>query len=183
MLQFTALLLSVSALLNVQDNPLVSYGSLATPRSVAQRQEVHRDWRVACVETGAATRCVLQQQLVDARSNRSVVALELDASDGQSGEGVIVMPLGLAVDQEASLDVTGQKRVLKIQTCVQVGCIARFPIDAQFMASLRTASSLTVHVVAAVDEGRPVVFSLSLDGFTEAFDRSRILSLRHTDSP
>lgn len=141
---------------------------------VVQFQEDYNDWRVACAETIGKTRCTLQQRLIDTRRRQDVLYVEIGVPDGGGLGGMLVLPLGIAIDQETSIAVDGslQRRVIRIHTCLPEGCVARLAFDETFMTSLRTGRALKVSGFSAVGQGVPVNFSISLSGFPEALDRS-----------
>jgi invasion protein IalB len=53
--------------------------------------------------------------------------------------------------------------------------VARLAFDRDFMASLRRGAKLKVAGFAASGDGIPVTFTISLDGFPQALDRSLAL--------
>jgi invasion protein IalB len=142
--------------------------------STSQFQEDYRDWRVACVVIPDKTECTLQQHLVDERRQKNVLDIELGARTAGKLDGTLVLPLGIAIDRETSLQVDdgADKRIVQIQTCLPAGCLARIAFDGDFMKSLRKGVKLKVSGFAASGDGIPVTFAISLDGFPEALDRS-----------
>ncbi len=182
MLEFTLLAIGMATAFA---EPAKTYSvGFDRPQSVvSQRQEDYQDWRVSCVETDGETRCILQQQLLNMKTNQSILSLELEMPSDGSGEGTIIMPLGMAVDRDSSLQIDDAEdlRRLKIETCVPAGCISHFEIDTDFMRAMRRARTLKVQLYSATAEGRRVTFPLSLEGFPQALDRSTALTA-HIDT-
>jgi invasion protein IalB len=176
---YSALLASgMVALSSTQTGTYLAQAAIASSRaSVSQCQEDYRDWRVACFVVPERTECTLQQHLVDERRHQNVLDIELGAPDEGMLGGTLVLPLGIAIDRETSLQVddSADRRVVNIQTCLPVGCVARLAFDRDFMASLRRGAKLKVAGFAASGDGIPVTFTISLDGFPQALDRSLAL--------
>jgi len=65
------------------------------PGGASSLNETYKDWRVACVQEGAAKHCVMSQVQTQ-QNGRRVLALELNAPTGSTVTGTLVMPFGLA---------------------------------------------------------------------------------------
>ena len=63
---------------------------------------------------------------------------------------------------------------LLVRTCLPVGCLAGVSLDAAVIASLKKAQALAVR--ATVDGGQGAVFTISLNGFSNALDRTAALA-------
>jgi len=72
------------------------------------------------------------------------------------------------------IETQGEAAPLPFRTCLPAGCVVSSNIDAETLASLRNGGALKVHTVA--DNGRETMFSISLKGFSGAFDRTLALA-------
>ncbi len=99
------------------------------PGGASQLQEIHGDWRVACVQQNSQRICSLIQQQADKDNGQLVVGVELRAMPGGTAEGTMVLPFGLAVGQPVALfldDVPAM--TLPFRTCLPVGCIVELAL-------------------------------------------------------
>ena len=64
---------------------------------------------------------------------------------------------------------------LPFLTCVHTGCLVPLNFDEVALTALKVGSKLDVTGVK-VDDGQPVTVSLSLAGFTAAYDRTAVLA-------
>lgn len=161
--------------------------SAASPRAVAQADspaqpasplpggasslnETYKDWNVVCVQQGAGKRCVLSQTRTQQNGQR-VLAVELNPPAGNSISGVLLLPLGLALDAGVTLQIDDKPATqpLRFRTCVPAGCVVPLSFDAATVAALRTGT--VVKLRAAADGGKEALFSISLQGFPNALDR------------
>lgn len=145
--------------------------SLQAPTSL---QESWQDWQVACVQGESGGRlCAMSQTLVQEEGGRRILALEIvTAPGGETATAKLLLPFGLLLDQGVSLEVdeAAIETNLRFRTCLPGGCVVPIALSAQYLVALRKGETLKV-VSAASDTGQAVSFSISLRGFTAAFDR------------
>lgn len=159
----------------VAQAPAGGAGASGLPGGASSLNEAHKDWAVACVLQGTAKRCVLSQ--VQAQQNgQRILAIELNAPNGNSVSGTLAMPFGLALDSGVTLQIDDKPAmpVLRFRTCVPIGCIVNIAFDAPTLATLRTANALKLKATA--DGGNAMQLSISLQGFASALDRVSALS-------
>ena len=87
-----------------------------------------------------------------------------------------MLPFGLALDNGATFQVddgaAGPPQ--KFRTCIPAGCLVPISFDAHMLAALRKGAQLKVKAV--VDGGKDTLFTISLKGFPNAFDRTAALT-------
>jgi invasion protein IalB len=145
------------------------------PGGASSLNETYKDWRVACALQDAVKRCVLSQ--VQAQQNgQRVLAIELNAPNGNAVSGTLVLPFGLALDSGVIFQVDDKPAMqpVRFRTCLPVGCIVSITFDAPMLVALRAGTALKLK--AAADGGAVAPFSISLQGFGTALDRIGALS-------
>ena len=143
------------------------------PGGATSIQETHGDWLVRCVQREARKLCSLSQQLMD-KENRRVAALELAPASPGGAEGILLLPFGLAVDKQITLEASATVlSALHFRTCLQAGCVVDLKFDTRTLERLNKEETLTVKMTA--DGGQPFSFNLSLKGFQGALDRTTAL--------
>lgn len=145
------------------------------PGGASSLNETYKDWRVACVHNGATKRCVLSQ--VQAQQNgQRVLAIELNAPNGNAVTGTLVLPFGLALDSGVILQIDEKPAMqpIRFRTCLPTGCIVTVSFDAPTIVALRAGTTLKAKATA--DGGAAAPFSISLQGFGTALDRVGVLA-------
>jgi invasion protein IalB len=145
------------------------------PGGASSLNETYKDWQVACALQGAVKRCVLSQ--VQAQQNgQRVLTIELNAPNGNSVSGTLVLPFGLALDSGVTLQIDDKPAMqpVRFRTCVPIGCIVSVTFDAPTLVALRAGIALKLKATA--DGGAAAPFSISLQGFATALDRIDVLS-------
>lgn len=163
---------------------LVLAGLLAGPPAAAELpggasalNETYQDWRVSCRDQEAEVRCILLQGQTDQRTGQRVLAIELRPEGPQGAAGILLLPFGLALEAGVALRIDEQTSGpdLRFSTCLASGCLVPLVFDAKMIEMLRAGMALKIN--AAVNEtGQPVVFSISLKGFSAALSRTRELA-------
>ena len=150
-------------------------GGSALPADASSLNETYWDWRVSCARQGTTKRCVISQVQTQ-KSGRRVLAIELNAPNGNTVSGTLVMPFGLALDSGITFQIDDKPAMqpIRFRTCLPVGCIVPVTFDAPTLAALRAGAVLKVRAVA--DGGAATPFSISLRGFGTALDRVGVLS-------
>lgn len=124
-------------------------------------------WRITCPpRTTKGANCVMQQAL--ARKGTGQVLAEVNIAKNKDNADVmtVIAPLGVFIlpGIKVSAGTSGEKAV-PFKTCVQMGCVASFPIDAGLATAMTQAKNLQVTVVA---DGKPVPLNFSLSGYRDA---------------
>lgn len=148
------------------------------PGGATSLREGHGGWTVSCnitTQNGAAAKaCALSQEQTDAQSRQRVLAIEL-RPNGETVQGTLVLPFGLALDQGVKLQIDDGAALppLRFRTCLPGGCLVDLSFEGDTLAALRNGTSLKVKVVA--DGGEETNLALSLKGFPSALDRTAAL--------
>ena len=145
------------------------------PGNATSLRETHGDWTVACTLVTSqggnkSKRCSLSQQKIDQKTRQRALAIELQP-ESKSVKGTLILPFGLSLQQGATyqLDDGAVGAVQKFRTCLPAGCLIDVDFDTRTVASLRTVKVLKVKTKA--DGGQEIIFSISLTGFSSAYDR------------
>lgn len=153
----------------------VSAQEVGLPGGASTLNETHGDWFVTCaVQTQAdgskIKLCAFSQQQVAGQSRQRALAIEL-RPEGDSVKGALVLPFGLALQKGVTyqLDEGAVGAVQTFRTCLPAGCLIDIAFDARTVESLKVGDVLKVKATA--DGGQEMTFSVSLTGFSSAYDR------------
>lgn len=137
-------------------------------------QTVHNDWAIRClkVEEGEDP-CQMYQLMSDQDGNDvaeiAIVALE-DAGQAAAG-ATIVVPLETLLSEQITLRVDGgQARRFPFTFCNVGGCVTRLGLNEQDLALFRRGATATLSMVPAAAPDQDVTVTMSLSGFTAAYD-------------
>lgn len=143
------------------------------PGGASTLREVHGDWTVACAVQasqggGKAKHCALSQQQISQQTRQRALAIEL-TPEIEGAKGTLVLPFGLNLTSGIvyRLDDGQAGAVLSFRTCLPAGCIVDLAFDT--VASLRAGNQLKI--ITTADGGQEITFSISLTGFSSAYDR------------
>jgi len=145
------------------------------PGGAASLREVHGDWTVACAienQNGKKAKSCLLSQVQFAKDTRQrVVAIELRPATGGL-KGVLLLPFGLALEKGVTyqLDEGPPGGVQRFRTCLPAGCIVTVDFDTRLVNSLKSGKLLRIRATA--EGGQDMTFSIPLNGFPGAFDRT-----------
>lgn len=138
-------------------------------------RESHGDWSVRCLKAreGAVDPCELYQLMRDGEGNpvAEITMIPLLSGDAAAGATLIapletdlLRGLGFGVDN-------GEQRGYPFAVCNQIGCVSRIGFTADELAALKRGRQAKVTLLPyGADPQRPIDLSLSLTGFTAAFD-------------
>ncbi|TPK96485.1 hypothetical protein FJ938_27220 [Mesorhizobium sp. B2-4-14] len=83
-----------------------SWGASGLPGGATSLREGHGDWTVSCnlaTQNGANVKvCALSQEQTDSQSRQRVLAMELRPA-GETVQGMLVLPFGLALEKGVTL--------------------------------------------------------------------------------
>lgn len=136
----------------------------------------HRDWQVICspeVE-GQPQVCEMYQLLLDTDqqpiAEMSIAALPLGAEFAAGAtittplETFLPTGLGFHIGNEENM------RIEPFRVCTVVGCVVRMGLSTEEVNRMKAGSSATVTIAPFVAVDRPVEITVSLAGFTAAYD-------------
>ena len=149
------------------------------PGGATSLNEAYGDWTVSCVirpdAQGSSTKlCILAQEQVQTRdrTRQRVLHVELrPESDG--AKGTLVLPFGLDLSAGVKYRLDDGKPGTKqfFRTCLPVGCLVGVDFDAHIVEALKSGKVLKIISSADADGGQETVFSVSLTGFSNAYER------------
>jgi invasion protein IalB len=115
--------------------------------------------------------CALSQEQASTETQQRVLAIEIQPLDAGIA-GTLVLPFGLDLSAGVTLAIDDAAPLPKLpfRTCVPGGCLVSLDFAADLVTALRSAESLRIATVA--DGGAPAPFSISLNGFAGALDRT-----------
>lgn len=144
-------------------------------------KEEFDDWDILCtiVAEGKKPNCRLYQVLEDenggAVAELSIIALSEKA---QAEAGVnFVSPLGTLLTSQVSLRIdSGQVKRYPFGWCEAQGCVARFGLTKPELGNLKKGNKAIFTIAAAAAPKNPLVLTVSLKGYTAAWDALKELS-------
>jgi len=142
----------------------------------------HGDWEIRCVRTKDGNDpCQLYQLLKDSNGN-SVSEFSMFAlPPGQEAVAgaTIAVPLETLLTQQLTISVdNGQARRYPFTWCSAGGCYARVGFSAADIATFKRGASGTMTIVPVGAPDVKVPLTISLSGFTTAFDEIVALTPR-----
>jgi invasion protein IalB len=147
------------------------------PGGATSLQELHGDWRVACVQQEAKKVCALSQQQTNKDTGQLLLAIELQAVSADRVEGTLILPFGLALERPITFEMNGAPTasVLRVRTCLPVGCLVSLSLDPATINAMRKGTTLTIRATAD-GGGQEALFAISLNGFSSALERTVALA-------
>ena len=135
----------------------------------------HGDWDVRCVTTPNGKRgCQLFQLLKEASGNPVAEASIFAAPQGQANVvagGSIMTPLETLLPRNLAFAIDGgEAKTYPYVFCTVKGCQARLGFSAIELAALEKGTTATVTIYSVRAPQEPVVITMSLAGFTAAYD-------------
>lgn len=187
----TASALLVASQLSAQSVPSLSDGSLAMGEAVAGQgeaqipqtpntdvtSEVIGDWELQCAAAGPEPRpCRMYQLLRDQTGTpiSEVTLFKLPQPEGQAVAGAtLIVPLETLLTAQLTLSVDGANaRRYPFAFCNQAGCVARIGLSQEDVDNFKAGNEAQISIVPALAPDQNVTVSMSLSGFTKAFDSS-----------
>lgn len=132
------------------------------------------DWELVCIRTEEGNDpCEMYQLLLDQTGNSvaEVTMIALPAGGEAVAGGNIVTPLGTLLPQQLTLQVDdGAARRYPFTWCNAIGCIARVGFTAPEIEAFKRGGSATITIFSVEAPGEPVNLTMSLMGFTAAYE-------------
>ncbi|MGJ8604787.1 MAG: invasion associated locus B family protein [Marivita sp.] len=134
----------------------------------------HGDWAVQCLRVSEGTEpCQMYQLLKDENGgNVAEVSIFRLVNAGQvAAGGTFVVPLETLLTEKLNVRVdSGQAKRYDFSFCTTVGCYSRVGFTAEDVAAFRRGNAANVTIVPALAPDQRVTVTMSLSGFTAAFD-------------
>ncbi|TCD13184.1 invasion associated locus B family protein [Oricola cellulosilytica] len=150
----------------------VCLGSLAvaSPASAQQAQQPPQGWFKVCSKQEDNDICNVQN-IRTANTGQLLTAVNLIQITGKVNRAIfqIAVPTGRVIPAGIGLQIdNGQARKIDYAICLPDRCIAEAPLADEFVASLKRGGELKLTSINFQNQPNPI--SMSLDGFTAAFD-------------
>jgi invasion protein IalB len=163
---------------NVDENGDPIASDAAAPQDPQPGQqylsEVFNDWALRClkVEDGEDP-CQMYQLLSDAEGNAvaEIAIVALPSSGDAVAGATIVAPLETLLTEQITLRVDGgPARRFPFNFCNVGGCVTRLGLTQEDVALFRRGATATLSMVPAAAPDQIVTVTMSLSGFTAAYD-------------
>ena len=138
-------------------------------------KETHQDWTTRCLKAEQGKDpCELYQLLKDGEGNSvaEMTLIPLRNSQEVAAGATLVAPLETDLVQGLGFAVgTAEPRGYPFNFCAPVGCVSRMGFTQAELDALKRGANATVTLLPfGADRENPVRLTLSLSGFTAAFD-------------
>lgn len=148
---------------------------VSLPGGASTLNETHGAWTVTCAiasqgDGGPVKRCALSQTQLQSQTRQRALAIELHP-EGNGVDGSLILPFGLALASGVTyqFDEGEAGASQQFRTCLPAGCLIDIAFDASTVESLKVGHVLKIN--ASADGGQEITFSVSLAGFSSAYDR------------
>lgn len=155
-------------------NAGVSMGQEVDDVGTTYVKETIEDWQVQCVRTGLeADPCQLYQLMKDGQGN-SVAEINLFnlPAGGEAFAGAsIITPLETLLTAQITMNVdSAAAKRYPFTLCAPMGCVSRVGYTEAEVNALRRGNKATFTIVPAMAPDQKVELTMSLKGFTKAFE-------------
>ncbi len=134
----------------------------------------HGDWAVQCLRVQEGPEPCQMYQLLKDQNGGSVAEVSIFrlTNGGQvAAGGTFVVPLETLLTEKLNVRVdSGQAKRYDFSFCTQVGCYARVGFTNEDVAAFRRGNVANVMIVPALAPDQRVTVTMSLSGFTAAYD-------------
>lgn len=138
----------------------------AAAQSLPPVREAHGQWEIRCTDQG---RCFMHQFFNDAEG-KPLLSVSIGKAANGAVEAQVLAPLGVNLPAGLLIKIDnadiGRAPFL---TCLAEGCTARIPMPPQLIDRMK-AGAVSSYFIRRIDTGEEVQASISLNGFTAAFD-------------
>lgn len=131
----------------------------------------HGEWDVGCL--AGTTNCEMQQVAQDAEGNPVMLVRVVKLPQGSEAPALAIFntPLGTLLPAGLGFQIdTAEPAALPFEWCVQEGCIVRLGLRQAEVDALKRGRAVNMQVTSIAEPAAPVKLTLSLAGFTAAFD-------------
>jgi len=137
-------------------------------------KSTHGDWAIQClrVEEGPEP-CQMYQLLRDGQggSVAEVSLFKVAANQQVEAGGTFIVPLETLLTEKLNIQVdSGQAKRYDFSFCTTVGCYARVGFTGEDVARFRAGNVANVVIVPALAPDQRVAVTMSLSGFTAAYN-------------
>ena len=151
----------------------LSMGEQEQPKAYVR--ETEGDWEIKCFGTGGENDvCQMYQLLKDDTDNAvsEFSLFRLDNGTPAAAGATVVVPLETLLTQQLSISIDGgEARKYPFAYCNQAGCYARLGLTAEDVTAQKAGAKGTMTIVPAAAPNQTVKATISLTGFTAAYDK------------
>ena len=167
-----ALLLAFSGVsANAQDDAASADEAFPTAQALAGIAATYGDWEIHCNEDGANCRMAQTGQDPEGNQIASVSMQKLPEGSAAQLGVVVITPLLTLLTRGMTMGVDdGVPAAYPYSWCDNKGCYARFGLTAAQVDEMKNGNEAYVEIYAITAADAPIRASLSLSGFTAAFD-------------
>ena len=153
--------------------PALAQDVASLPGGASSLSEMHGSWSVNCLVGDKGKTCGFAQTAGNPQTGSALAAMELAAPAANKAEGMLLMAFGLRLDAGVQLGIDGQPlgAARPFLTCISSGCLVPMAFEDVELSALKVGQKLDLTGIK-VEDGKPVTVSLSLSGFTAAYDRT-----------
>jgi len=136
------------------------------------------DWEQRCIRTeDGSDPCQMYQLLKDENANAVAEMTILPLPDGQQAVAgsQIMVPLETLLTEQLILQIdSSPAKIYPFTWCAAQGCVARIGFTAADIAALKKGANATITIVPVVAPDQKVKLTVSLKGFTAAYDTAAL---------
>ncbi|SOB97974.1 invasion protein IalB [Rhodobacter sp. JA431] len=137
-------------------------------------KETFDDWQVQCLRTETGNDpCEMFQLLKDGDGNGTAAISIMALPEGEEAVAgaTITTPLETLLTQGVKLKIDAQNPIqLPFNVCSQGGCFSNVFLKAQDIDLFKKGNKIAMTIIPAAAPDKPVELTISLKGFTAAFD-------------
>ena len=138
-------------------------------------EEQHGSWFVICQQpAGQELECTMTQPVLNNQGTPAATVNIFPVTDSNlfTAAAVILTPLGTNLENGISLAVdSNSPRRYGFKFCLVDGCLARIGLLKSEVGSMKAGSVWRMVLYEGENVDNPLIFDMSLTGFTNAFDR------------
>lgn len=142
-------------------------------------KETFGDWSLQCIEPQEGNEICQMYQLLEDASGSAVAeasVFKLENGGQAVAGGTFVVPLETLLTQKLTIAVDGgQPRSYDYSFCNQIGCYARVGFTEEDVNRFKAGAEAQVRIVPALAPDQEVVVTMSLTGFTAAYEEASSL--------
>lgn len=139
-------------------------------------KETYNDWSLQCIEVEADRElCQMYQLLKDSEGTELGDVYIFKVKDGGQAEaaGFFTVPLATLLPAMLTMQVdSGEAKQYEFYGCTQQGCLARVGFTAEDVARFKAGAEARIIIRPMAAPDRPVELTMSLSGFTAAYDET-----------
>lgn len=138
-------------------------------------KETFQDWRMTCAQVEGGREACNMQQLMQDRNGNPVAQVTLAALGANAAPAVAAIefaaPLETLLSSGLRLRIDdGQQQRYPFTFCTPQACVVRAALNAQQIAQYKAGAKADVAITPLAAPDQTVDLTLSLSGFTAAFD-------------